>query len=704
MNAQPDPGTSEQRLTEVLAAYLEAIDAGWAPEQQAFLDRYPDLAPELQVFFQNQDQVAHLAHSLPPPMHANGRGQSGSGSWNPAEAPTLPQTDSAPSTDLHLENVRNFDNYEILEEVSRGGMGIVFKARQRGLGRLVALKMILAGQHASPIEIQRFLHESENASLLDHPNIVPVYTVGEFHGQRYFTMKLIEGGNLNEHLPRLSQDLKAGVRVLVTAARAVHYAHQRGVLHRDLKPANVLLDKNDQPHITDFGLAKRIPVRANLDGPNIEAGYVAPEQIAQRDGRLTTLDEDSPGQATTLSAIAGTPSYMPPEQAGPQRGGLTTAADVYSLGAILYKMLTGQPPFRGDSWQATLEQVRENQPPSPSSLKPRVSRDLEAICLKCLCKRPEGRYASAQALAEDLERWTKGQPVEARPRSWPSRLAWTLYRHAVLCVFMAIAGFAAGLAFMACYWFDPDRPLKQLERKLARGEKVALIAETGPPKWYKGLPFDRPFVVYNNPDNPFSISSLHNGYVGLMPTPPLDRYRFSAEVRHDGGLNTPRSETGIFFGYMAWGKGFAWCELSFADQGDFPPPLPAQAGNPAVESGRLYLNCVSVDGPQAKNRRDIVHPSVSQDFTPVAQMPNNPVRFRQLAVDVTPEFLTVWWERNRLAIVSWNELEEPWKNRHFPHGAVSDLTPLTVHPQGALGVFVIKGESSFRNVILEPLP
>jgi serine/threonine protein kinase len=691
MTAQRDAEPPDERLGEVLAAYLEAIDAGWAPDRDAFLDRYPDLAPELAAFFHDQDQVAQLVHTLSPSGDQPA----------PAEAATLPYAEAPPATDLHLDQFRFFGDYEIIEEIARGGMGVVYKARQRGLNRFVALKMILAGRCASPAEVQRFHNEAENASQLDHPNIVPIFTVGIQHGQHYFTMKLIEGGNLSLHMPRLGQDLKAAVRILVAVAHAVHYAHQRGILHRDLKPANILLDNQGQPVVTDFGLAKRLPADADPtpSGEAGGAGYVAPEQVARQDGKWTTVD-GAPSHAATLSAIAGTPAYMPPEQAAAVKGGLTTAADVYGLGAVLYKVLTGQPPFKGTTWQETLERVRADEPAAPRTLKPGVPRDLEAVCLKCLRKNPADRYESAQALADDLGRWLKGEPVLARQRPWPSRAWRTIRRHAILSLLVAAVAFAVGTAYGFFYLSDPDRPLHAIEKKLDRGQSVTLVGEKGLPAWHRGRLFASSVLITGGDDKPFSFSTLKFTELELLPAPHTAHYRFSAEVRHDAAIPSfQEPEVGVYFGFTEWGKGFSWCELTFADQGFSPPNLFVPA--PPSPKSFVHLNIRTVASPGLEFARELGHPAIHEPFTPDSAVQGGERHWRRLAVEISPETVVVFWEGKRLAEIPWHELQFPEKL--VPPGTPVPQPPLTLGPNGGIGLYLSQGEASYRNVVLEPL-
>ena len=245
-NTDPTPSDREQRLEEVLATYLQAVEAGQAPDRREILARHPDLADELASFFANRAEFANLARPVANPVTP------------PAEAATLGVDGSANGIPGIGASVRYFGDYEILEEIARGGMGVVFKARQVSLNRIVALKMILTGQLATAADIQRFKQEAESAASLDHPHIVPIYEVNEHGGSNYFSMKLIDGGSLAGCIDLLRKDRKKAVLLMAKVARAVHYAHQRGILHRDLKPANILLDKAGAPHVTDFGLAKRV--------------------------------------------------------------------------------------------------------------------------------------------------------------------------------------------------------------------------------------------------------------------------------------------------------------------------------------------------------------------------------------------------------------------------------------------------------------
>ena len=345
---------------------------------------------------------------------------------------------------------RRFGGYELLEEIGHGGMGVVYKARQFSPERLVALKVIRAGQLADEEDVRRFRQEADEAARLDHPNIVPVYEVGEQDGLHFFTMKLVEGGGLDKHLERYRNDPKAAARLTATAARAVHHAHQRQLLHRDLKPGNILLDAAGQPHVADFGLAKRM---------------------------------EGDGAAMTRSnAIVGTPEYMAPEQASGEKR-LTTAIDVYALGGVLYALLAGRPPFQAKAPLDVLMKVVSEAPAPPSKVRPGAPHDLETICLKCLVKEPAKRYGSAEALAEDLERWLKGEPVRGRPVGRLER-AWMWYRRnpVVANLTAVVAGLvvsAAVAAAVAAVYFQQLAGSEANARRDVQDAKGKLEAALG---------------------------------------------------------------------------------------------------------------------------------------------------------------------------------------------------------------------------------
>jgi serine/threonine protein kinase/tetratricopeptide (TPR) repeat protein len=272
-------------------------------------------------------------------------------------------------------------DYELLEEIGRGGQGVVFRARQKSLNRTVALKIIGLGQWASKAHIRRFRLEAEAAASLDHPCIVPIYEVDERDGSCYFSMKLIEGGQLDEVVKRTPMPVRQAAELMAKVARTVHYAHEHGILHRDIKPGNILLDVKGEPHLTDFGLARLL---------------------------------ESESTVTRTLEVLGTPSYMAPEQAAGNNTKLTSATDVYGLGAVLYQLLTGHPPFAGGTTYETIKLLLETEPRLPRLLNRKIDRDLSTICLKCLEKDPKRRYSSALALAEDLEHWLKHEPIHAK--------------------------------------------------------------------------------------------------------------------------------------------------------------------------------------------------------------------------------------------------------------------------------------------------
>ena len=376
-NNSQDSTPHSSELDDVLAEYVSAEEAGTAPDRAAFLVRYPRHADELREFFTNRDQMRQLIRPL----------QGAVGQL--------------------VGKVRYFGDYELLEEVAAGGMGIVYKARQASLNRIVAVKMILKGTLAGEDDVKRFRSEAEAAASLQHPGIVAIHEVGLHKGQHYFSMDFVEGQSLADLVRDKPLSARKAAEYVREAAEAVQYAHEQGTLHRDLKPSNIMIDRQSRVRITDFGLAKRIEGNSNL---------------------------------TLSGQILGTPSYMPPEQALGKRSLIAAASDIYSLGAVLYELLAGRPPFRGESLVETLKQVETLDPVAPRLLNPATPADLETICLKCLEKEPHKRYGTAQLLADDLGRFLRGETILARPvgrveRSW----RWCRRNPLVACLLTAVS-------------------------------------------------------------------------------------------------------------------------------------------------------------------------------------------------------------------------------------------------------------------------
>ncbi len=390
--------------------------------------------------------------------------------------------------------------YELIDEIARGGMGVVYRARHKGLKRLVALKMILSGSMATFEERERFLREAELAANLDHPAIVPIYEIGEHENRPFFSMKLVDGSSLSKRSEPYRADPRAAARLVATLARAVHYAHGRGFLHCDLKPSNVLVDGQGKPYVTDFGLARR-------------------------------TGEDS--SLSLSGAILGTPSYMAPEQATGSRARLGPATDVYGLGAIFYELLTGRPPFRSPTIMETVVQVMERDPAPPRELRPEIPRELESICLKCLEKAPKDRYPSGEVLAQELDNYLQGDGIAstgldlATPTLEPTR---------------ARAGRAAGRARP----HGRDRPDQLLH--IIESQLLASLEGPGGPRTLGALVA----LVPGSLALRISIGSGPRALVGGRHRLPDDRAQAAGthRARHAGRASRWRSvETTLLVGY-----------------------------------------------------------------------------------------------------------------------------------------------------------
>jgi serine/threonine-protein kinase len=382
------PLSLERLLDDVCLRFEAAWQAGPAPRVEDYVADMPEpLLSALLLELMRLDVEYRTRRGDPPsagdyasrfPQHAGMIQRA----CFPGATEAVPQGVAAGSRPL-------VPGYEVLEELGRGGMGVVYRAWQVKAGRLVALKCILDGQLASPEDVSRFNEGARAAAGLDHANIVPIFDVGEHDGRHYFTMKLVKGSSLAEQVRLGPLPSRRAAELAATVARAVHHAHQQGVIHRDLKPGNILLDEAGLPHVADFGLAKR------LDG--------------------------TPG-LTQPGALVGTPGYMAPEQAAGRGKQPTPATDVYGLGAVLYALVTGRPPHQAESLLDTLAQTMHQPPAPPRLLNPKIDRDLETICLKCLEKDAGQRYESAAALADDLERYLRGEAIQATPPTWMQSL------------------------------------------------------------------------------------------------------------------------------------------------------------------------------------------------------------------------------------------------------------------------------------------
>jgi serine/threonine-protein kinase len=407
---------AETVLDLIYTEILAREEAGESPRLEEYLGRFPQLEPQLRRQFEVEQALGSGASTLVA------RGVTRTGRGDPATGPPAPVA---------------IPGYEVLGELGRGGMGVVYRARHVRLNRTVALKMILAGEHAGPEVAVRFLAEAEAVARLHHPNVIQIFSFGAHDGWPYFEMEYAAGGSLASRLDGTPWDARDAARLVETLARAVHEVHRVGIVHRDLKPANVLLTADDTPKVADFGLAKAREDEARL---------------------------------TQTLRIVGSPSYMAPEQAGAGSGPVGPAADVYALGAILYELLTGRPPFRAATVLETLEQVRSAEPVPPRHLRPDLPRDLATICLTCLRKEPARRYAGADLLAEDLRRFAAGEAIRARPVG-PAERAWRWCRREPALAALA-AALVAGLVVAATQWWRAERHLVEEKRQ------AALLAES----------------------------------------------------------------------------------------------------------------------------------------------------------------------------------------------------------------------------------
>jgi tRNA A-37 threonylcarbamoyl transferase component Bud32 len=606
----------------------------------------------------------------------------------PAPPPVtpLPELDEEATLPAHIPAhdappLRLFGRYELLQEIAQGGMGVVYKAHDRELRRVVALKMLRGGLLARGPEVERFRREARAAGQLDHPGIVPILDIGECEGRHYFTMPFEPGGSLADRGGR-SLPARRAAQLVARVARAVQYAHDRRILHRDLKPANILLDANGEPLVADFGLAKFLDASSDL---------------------------------TQTGEGLGTPAYMAPEQALGLSAQVGAHTDVWGLGVILYELLTGQRPFTSSSRQALTREIESSDPPRPLSLCPGLSRDLENIVLKCLQKQPANRYPTAAALAEDLERWLRGEAPRLTPAAQPVRPgASRTARGRALRLAALVAGLAA-VALLAVPQHhapalsDEERETLSLQREqraihaeLVRTGRASLLTPAGLPR-LRLWPLGKGRAVMHPAAGGPARLTLMDGTVllELFPDPP-PRFRVSAELLHVSATDAGR--VGVYGARSHWrsgqGEEYAFAALTFADVGGqafFYPPFNVTPQNVAqlkvADMGsRVFLDT-------CRQRQANAGTSFSHTNTVYSEFVR-PKRgeWRKLILEGTPDELVVFWAGKLLWRGPWDRCRVPL-TFPTPRAPLPPTKPLS--PRGGLGLIVTDSSVEFRNVFLE---
>jgi serine/threonine-protein kinase len=573
-----------------------------------------------------------------------------------------------------------FGKYHLLRRIDAGAMGVVYKAHDLTLDRVVALKMVRAGSLAGPRQLQRFKTESRAMARLDHPHIVPIYEDGEHQGQPFFTMKFMDGGSLAEHLPRFSADLPRAVELLTQVARAIHYLHEKRLLHRDLKPQNILLDEKGVAHVSDFGLAKFLDAELEL---------------------------------SQTGEVVGSLPYMAPEQALGRTDRISAATDIWALGVILYELLTGQRPFQGQTREELIRQVAAASPTPPRKLRSRLPRVLERICLKCLEREPAERYPSALLLAEHLGGWLRGNPVRV-PRPSLRSKARALVRRRPFLVFAPVL---LGLICFAVYGaISPTQPkanedqgasmqkqaeadaLAQLQRELKERRSVTLIPETGPPRW---LEWDvNPVFPQRNPRQAFSFRTLNSSLLKLLPSVPGRYFRFSADIQHQ--FDAGSAEVGLYFGHTKRksprGVQHSFYKLTVNDREDLKKKFPEARLKGNQMSLEMILGYESdSDAIQMQNH------TAGHDLIYQAAGGVHPMPWRTIGVEVRRTGVRMFWNDIKppkpLPLADLKEKVD----QAIADNPIPDPGRPTFDPSLGLGLFLYNGTAAFKNVKVQLL-
>jgi serine/threonine-protein kinase len=684
------PHSRSELLQRLLADQSERWQRGEFIRVESYLVLYPDLADDAETLLdllhaevlwrQERGDTPHLDEYLARfPRHADGiRRRWAVHGFLAGQA--LPDDSAATGSELLTQPLTAgrrpiplpvLPGYEILEELGKGGMGVVYKARQRPFGRLVALKMVRAHLLAGPDEVARFRTEAQAVGRLDHPHVVHVFAFGEEQGCPYFAMEYLSGGSLARLLRQGPLEPRHAAELVRQVARGVQAAHEAGILHRDLKPGNVLLDSQGNARVADFGLAKLL---------------------------------DDPAQ-TASEVMLGTPAYMAPEQADGKTREIGPATDVWALGVVLYEALTGRTPFRASSRVETLQRVKHEPPPPPRHWRREVPAALEAVCLKALQKDPRQRYGSAAALADDLERWLQGRAVTARAAGWLTRGTRFLaaHRRVLLAVLLPLLLLAPLLLRLRRP--DADQPRKDAEAALAAGKPWVFEGVEplpGPFRWVVG----RAALEPDADEGCFSFQYMSTGLLELVADPGSDRYLFSAEVRHDDAAGN--AHLGLYFGdrQHLTGEGLrqrGFFTLSFADRGDLAH-APRGGGKVSSQVSLQY------SGLEQRKEEDWVRGrniGPGRLFEASPRKPRQKAPWRQLAVRVTPEAVEALWrdERGRLdsfTRITAGNMDRATRRLLQMYPSLAGI-PTGLRPRSALGLFVFRSEGSFRHVKVQPL-
>jgi tRNA A-37 threonylcarbamoyl transferase component Bud32 len=620
-------------------------ELGQTLDPASWCSRFPRWRDQIDDWFRRQGLVADSV--LHDPLTVK------------VEQPTADRTASA----VPLVRAR-LGRYEVIDTLGRGAMGVVYKARDTLLGRIVALKTIRGGRLAQPEEIERFFQEARAAAKLHHPHVIPLYDFDVDQEQQYFTMAFAAGGSLVRRRELFGADPQATSALMEKIARAVHYLHSKGILHRDLKPGNIMLDERGEPLVSDFGLAKLLDVDAEL---------------------------------TQVGTIVGTPAYMAPELATAQPGHATVRSDVWSLGVMLYELLTGQRPFAGQGGKEVAHSILLTDPVRPRTLCPRLDRALETVVLKCLEKKPEKRYGSAEELADDLGRWQRGEPIHARPAGWVER-AWRWARcRSSLIIGLLLLGAVAVTAVALWPRTQPStkaapsadearaEALERITRDLAAGKAVTLIGESGQPEYYRfRTETTRPPLAPPGP-GPFALESFGQCLFELVPKPQQDSYRITARIKFHGNNE---GLAGLYFmgEERATPKGpeHVFLALTFAGTRVLDDKVRLQAF--------LYREATPAEKEESQH-------------IAFSQLPLTREDWHDLSVEVRPDSIAAACDGKAFAKLTRASAREQVGGWWIALRALGKVftPPPTLASRASLGIFIRRGTAQIKNFVITPL-